>query len=86
MKMEGMEIIMAEDGVDETGERGDQPLEDAVQEEGIEGTAQGFQLGGAGPEHGLFPLVIIARRHSAHGGELLLRDRGRAQGRLVPGG
>ena len=41
MKMEGMEIIMAEDNIEEIRERGDYPREDAMPEEGMGGTARG---------------------------------------------
>ena len=63
MKIEGVEIIMAEDGVEEVRERGDQPDEDALREERIGGTAQCFRLDRAGPERYLSSFIAAARRH-----------------------
>ena len=86
MKMEGMEVIMVEDSIEEMRERADEPREDAVLEEGIKSIPRGLRLGGANPKRSLFPLVAVARRHQERSGKVLLRDRGRAQGRLVTGG
>ena len=79
MKMEGMELVMAEDGVEKSRERGDQPREDTMHGEGVEGTIRGLRIGGAGPERRLSPLIVVARRQREHGGEVLLfSDAGRA--------
>nr|XP_045083589.1 protein FAR1-RELATED SEQUENCE 5-like [Aegilops tauschii subsp. strangulata] len=63
-----MDLVVAEDGVEEVGERGNQPGDDAAHEEGVESAAWGFRLGGANPERSL-PLLITLRRHQEHGGK-----------------
>ena len=58
-----------------------------MQEEGVEGFPQGFQIGGAYPEHYLLPLIGVARHQRDHGGKmLLLGDGGNTEGRLELGG
>ena len=86
MKMDGMELIVVKNSIEEVGERGNQPREDTMHEEGVEGATRGLRFGGAGPKRGLSPLIAVARRHQERGGKVLLRDRGRAQGRLEPQG
>ena len=39
MEMKGPQPAVAEDGVEEVGERGDKPCDDATNKEGIEGAA-----------------------------------------------
>ena len=44
MKMEGVELVVAKNGEEEVGERRNQPREDAVLKEGVEGATQGSSL------------------------------------------
>ena len=66
MKMEQVDPIMVEDGVEEAGERRNQPRIDAVQEEGVEDAVHGSRLGGANPERYLPPsLSSLSIKRSA---------------------
>ena len=40
MKMKGLQLVMAEDGVEEVGEGGNQPRNDAAHEEGVKGASR----------------------------------------------
>ena len=62
MKMEGMQLVMVEDGLEEIREGGNQSRDNAAHEEGVEGASQSFWLGGASPELGLPLLVVLPRR------------------------
>ena len=83
MKMKGVDLVVIEDGEEETGERGDKPSKDVVQEEGIEGLTQRFLLGGAEPDHRLPSFIVAGGQQQEHGGEvLLLGYGGNTEGRL----
>ena len=84
--MEGVEIVVAQHGIEEIKKRRDQPRGNTIQEEGMKGIARSLRLARAGPKRCLSSLVVIACHHSTRSGKLLVRDRGRAQGRLIPGG
>ena len=86
MKMKGLDPVVIEDGKEETGERGDEPSKDAVQEEGIDGLTQRFQLDGAEPDHRLPSFIVAGCHQREHGGEVLLLGYGRdTEGRLRVG-
>ena len=86
MEMEGLQPVMAEDGIEEVGEGGNQARDDAAREEGVEGAPRSLWLDGASLELGLPLLVVLPRRQQTRGGEVLLRDIGRVQSPLVLGG
>ena len=84
MKMEGVDLIVTEDGVEDVGEGGNQPGNGATREEGVESAARGLRLGRADPKHSLLLLVTL-RHHQAHGGQALLYHARRLMRGLVPG-
>ena len=85
MEMEHVVAVMVENGVEEAGERRNQPCPNVVQEEGIEGVVRGLRLGEGEPKHRLSPFAVIARRREKRNLELLLGNGGRDQHRLKPG-
>ena len=76
MNMEGVELVVAKNSVEEVGERGNQPREDTVLEEGVEGAAQSFRLGIADLERRLSTLIAIVSSQLERGGEVLLLGEG----------
>ena len=82
LKVEGMNHVMREHGVEKLKEGRDEPRKDVVEEEGEDRTRQGSLLGGANPKLGLSSLVVIARCQREHGGEMPdFSDGGQAEGR-----
>ena len=84
MEMQRLQPIVVEDFIKEIRERGDQPNGGAAREEGEEGDPFRLRLVGGEPKLRLPPLIALTRCQQAHGGEALLRDGGRLEGRLIP--
>ena len=76
---------MLVDYVEEVGEGGNEAGDDAAHEEGVEGVLRSFGHGGVSPELGLPLLIVLPHCQQARDGEVLRRDIGRLQSRLVPG-
>ena len=62
MEMQRLQPVMAKDLIEEVGEGGNQPRDDAAHEEGEEGAPRRLRHGRASPELGLPPLVALSRR------------------------
>ena len=84
MEMQRLQPVVVEDFIKEIRKGRNQPDGDAAREEGEEGAPLRLWLIGREPELRLPPLIALARCQQAHGGEALLRDGGRLEGRLIP--
>ena len=72
MKMEGVNLVVTEEGAEELREGRDKHREGAMEEKGIDRLRLGASLRGAGPDQGLAPFVVCARRVREHGAEIPL--------------
>src|SRR4051812_41729363 len=79
VEMQGLQVVMAEDGKEELRERGHQARSNGAYEERIEGAPMAHRGGGANLEHPR-PVDALRRRHPVQPGEALLRHVGKVQG------
>ena len=83
MEMQGLQILLVNNGKEELGKRGHQTGGDGAHEELVEGAPFALRKGGAGLEHGR-PVVALRRHHLARPSKILLRHSQRIQGGQVP--